>query len=247
MVEVTDIYILYIVIFIFSVVQSIFGVGVLLFGTPTLVILGYSYVDTLWIVLPTSIVISLSQVIIDWNLIQSRKHVYKYTLPALVIGLLIIIINQDLFDISKIIGVGLLIVVLMRYSRGLATYLHNFINKSPSYYYLGTGLIHGLSNMGGGPLLILMSTLYRSKNTIRANIAYVYVLFGLTQLIVLAITKVHSPKLDYLVLPMVALASYFFVGKPLTKFINEHKYQSFITFIILIYGLLSLFDVGKYL
>ena len=42
--------------------------------------------------------------------------------------LVIIIINQDLFDISKIIGVGLLIVVLMRYSRGLATYLHNNIN-----------------------------------------------------------------------------------------------------------------------
>ena len=42
MAEVTDIYILYLVIFIFSVVQSIFGVGVLLFGTPTLVIMGYS-------------------------------------------------------------------------------------------------------------------------------------------------------------------------------------------------------------
>ena len=129
MAEVTDIYLLYVVIFIFSVVQSIFGVGVLLFGTPTLVIMGYSYVETLWIVLPTSIVISLSQVIIDWNLIQSRKHVYKYTLPALIIGLLIIIINKDLFDISKIIGVGLLIIVLMRYSKGLATYLNNFINN----------------------------------------------------------------------------------------------------------------------
>ena len=247
MAEVTDIYILYIVIFIFSAVQSIFGVGVLLFGTPTLVIMGYSYVETLWLVLPTSIVISLSQVIIDRKLIQSRKHVYKYTLPALVIGLLIIIINKDLLDISKIIGVGLLIVALMRYSSSLTTYLNNLINKNPSSYYLGTGLIHGLSNMGGGPLLILMSTLYRSKNTIRVNIAYVYVLFGLTQLILLIITKVHSPKLDYLVFPVVALVSYFFVGKPLTKFINERKYQSSITFIILIYGLLSLFDLGKYL
>ena len=44
-----EIAILYFVIFLFSGVQSIFGVGLLLFGTPTLLLLGYPYADTLWI------------------------------------------------------------------------------------------------------------------------------------------------------------------------------------------------------
>jgi len=54
---------LIIVIVVFSFIQSIFGIGLLLFGTPTLLLFGYSYSETLWILLPCSIVISLIQTI----------------------------------------------------------------------------------------------------------------------------------------------------------------------------------------
>jgi uncharacterized membrane protein YfcA len=41
-----------------SVIQSVFGVGVLLFGTPLLLLLGYEFVDALGVLLPVSIAIS---------------------------------------------------------------------------------------------------------------------------------------------------------------------------------------------
>ena len=45
-----------------SLVQSIFGTGVLLFGTPILLILGYNFQYTLIILLPISISINLFQI-----------------------------------------------------------------------------------------------------------------------------------------------------------------------------------------
>ena len=47
----------------FSIFQSIFGVGILLFGTPTFLLLGYNYFETLNIILPWSLIISLLQII----------------------------------------------------------------------------------------------------------------------------------------------------------------------------------------
>jgi uncharacterized protein len=68
-----EIYYLVIIIAVFSVVQSIFGVGLLLFGTPTLLLLEYSYSETLWLLLPCSVTISLIQVVNDYKLIEAKK------------------------------------------------------------------------------------------------------------------------------------------------------------------------------
>ena len=129
MYDITSNYLLYAIIFLFSVVQSVFGVGLLLFGTPTLIFLGYSYVETLWIVLPSSIAISTFQIISDYRLIYSKKPVYFFTLPAIIIGLVIVIVNENSIDISKVIGSGLLFVALIRISVNLREYLHRIIKK----------------------------------------------------------------------------------------------------------------------
>ena len=46
-----------------SVIQSIFGVGVLLFGTPILLLLGYEFIYALTILLPISIAINSLQIL----------------------------------------------------------------------------------------------------------------------------------------------------------------------------------------
>ena len=65
------------IVLIFSIVQSIFGVGLLLFGTPTLLLLGVGYEQVLWILLPSSITISLYQVF--ENKIQNYR---TYGMPS---------------------------------------------------------------------------------------------------------------------------------------------------------------------
>ena len=41
--------------------QSIFGIGLLLFGTPTFLLLGYNFLEVLNLLLPMSVTISLIQ------------------------------------------------------------------------------------------------------------------------------------------------------------------------------------------
>ena len=247
MIEVQNIYFLCLMIMIFSIFQSCLGVGLLLFGTPTLIILGYSYVETLWIILPSSIVISLAQVLFDRDLIQAKKSTFLLTTPALVFGLMIILLSGNLVNISKIVGIGLIIVASIRQFKALNNYLSNYIMKRTNMYLLFTGLIHGLSNMGGGPLSILMSSLHNSKRVIRVNIAYVYLFFGISQIIILTIFQLNVFEVNYLIFPLVAIASYFIIGKPLSNFIDDNKYQAFITIMVFSYGLLALIDVNSYI
>jgi uncharacterized protein len=244
MTEMIDIYFLCILILIFSVIQSFLGVGLLLFGTPTFIIFGYSYVETLWMILPSSIIISLAQVFFDKELIKSTYSIFLFTLPALAFGLILILLGGESLNISKIVGLGLLMVAIIRQSKSLNNYLSSLINKKPNLYFLVTGFIHGLSNMGGGPLAILMTSLHQSKVAIRTNIAFVYLFFGISQIIVLMIFKLKSFDSSYFIFPVIALISFLFIGRPLSRFINDRKYQSFITLTIFIYGLLALMDKG---
>jgi hypothetical protein len=54
----TEIVFVSVVILIFSAVQSIFGVGLLLFGTPIFLIYGFSFFETIFYLAPPSLLIS---------------------------------------------------------------------------------------------------------------------------------------------------------------------------------------------
>jgi uncharacterized membrane protein YfcA len=46
-----------------SVIQSMFGAGILLFGTPLLLLFGYEFIDILIVLLPISLAINLLQIV----------------------------------------------------------------------------------------------------------------------------------------------------------------------------------------
>jgi uncharacterized membrane protein YfcA len=99
--------------------------------------------------------------------------------------------------------------------------------------------------MGGGPLTILMSSLHKSKVAIRTNIAFVYLFFGISQIIILVIFRIKSFDSSYFILPLIAIASYLLIGRNLSARIDDKRYQTFITVIIIIYGLLAFIDIGS--
>ena len=170
----TEIYYLVTIIAVFSVVQSIFGVGLLLFGTPTLLLLGYSYSETLWLLLPCSVTISLIQVVNDYKLIEAKKRAVYLVIPTLVLGLALVVTYENGINITRIVGVFLLLIGVIRFSSKLQALLSSTVKKHIQIYYIIIGVVHGISNMGGGPLSILMSTIYSKKEIIRANVAFIY-------------------------------------------------------------------------
>ena len=72
------------------VIQSIFGVGLLLFGTPSFLIMGYDFPNTINILMPVSITISFLQ--FSRSNVSDKKFIKEYNLfclPFLIIFLVL--------------------------------------------------------------------------------------------------------------------------------------------------------------
>ena len=79
-----------IIIVITSFIQSLFGVGVLLFGTPLLLLVGYEFVDAVVILLPISVSINIIQIAKDYRNVDFNlyKKILIYSIPFVIIFLL---------------------------------------------------------------------------------------------------------------------------------------------------------------
>lgn len=235
----TDIYYLVTIIVIFSVVQSIFGVGLLLFGTPTLLLLGYSYSETLWLLLPCSVTISLIQVVNDYKLIEAKKRAVYLVIPTLVLSLALVVTYENGINITRIVGVLLLLIGVIRFSSKLQALLSSTVKKHIQIYYIIIGVVHGISNMGGGPLSILMSTIYSKKEIIRANVAFIYLILAMFQLVVLSIISNTSLRSEVMLLIPISLASYIFTSKFISSEVKDKKYTFILNVMVLGYGVLA--------
>ena len=228
------------IVIILSIVQSLFGVGLLLFGTPTLLLLGYSYSETLWLLLPCSVTISFIQVINNYYLIEARRRAVYLVVPTLTIGLVLVINYANDVNITRIVGVLLLLIGVIKFSKSLQNFLSLMARKYIYTYYIIIGMVHGISNMGGGPLSILMSTIYSKKEIIRANIAFIYLILAVFQLLVLFIISNANARIEFVLLIPVSLASYFFASKYISSKVNDKKYAFVLNLMILIYGILAI-------
>jgi uncharacterized protein len=231
---------LIIVIAVFSIVQSIFGVGLLLFGTPTLLLMGYSYSETLWILLPCSVTISLIQTLDNYHLVKAKKKVAYFSIPMMILSLIFVVSYDQVLDISMIVGLFLLVIGVVKFSPKLQTYLQSLIKKQLQFYYVFIGFVHGISNMGGGPLSILMSTIYSDQVKVRTNIAFVYLILALFQLSTLFIIDTGAIKYLSVILMLTSLVVYLISNKFIANKFNDEKYMWIINVLIITYGILAL-------
>src|SRR6185312_9833013 len=98
------------VVFVCALVQSVFGVGLLVFGTPALLLLGYSFPSALFHLLPCSILISSLQIRDDYG--EARGLLRSYLLflaPAAAAGAALVFLSDKRFDIRAAVGVMLLL------------------------------------------------------------------------------------------------------------------------------------------
>ena len=238
-IKMPELYYLIIIIATFSIVQSFFGVGVLLFGTPTLLLMNYTYSETLWLLVPCSVLISFVQVVSDYKLIEAKRRAVYLVIPSLVLSLTFAVTYLNGLSITRTVGVLLLFIGAIRFSKKLQDVLGTLFKKNIQIYYILIGLIHGVSNMGGGPLSIVMSTIYLKKDTIRANVAFIYLILAMFQLVVLSVISLNTFRIEVLWLILVSLMSYFLTKKYISSKVNDEKYSFLLNIIVLIYGVLA--------
>lgn len=232
---------IYILILVLSVVQSLFGVGLLLFGTPILLLLGYEYTEALLYLLPASAALSWSQVkdLHSEKLNGGyRKLFFLITIPLLVSGLLISTELDVKREIRIFVTLMLLLSFVLRTSSGLREHLQTFMKRYLKTALGAMGLIHGLSNMGGSILTPLVSSLYKDKNKVLAGVSFDYAFMATFQLAVLVFVNGEELGSKYLVGGAISLSVRYLIGKRVFAFTSEQSYQKLLNGLILANALL---------
>jgi uncharacterized protein len=234
-------YQLAVMILFFSAIQSVLGVGLLLFGTPTLLLLGFSYPEVLWILLPCSCSISIIQILQGFTFVKTKSYVYYLTIPALICGLLLVIKLDYLIDIKKLVGVFLILAAFLRIFDSPYVYGILANEKFKKISYLLIGFVHGLSNLGGALLTVVASASFKDKESIRANIAFVYFALAVSQLIVLGIYNREMFDVANLIFIPFIIVNHFFLQRFLISSLNDRSFNIFVSLIVLTFGLLCIF------
>jgi hypothetical protein len=129
-------------------------VGILLFGTPILLLLGYDFSFVLSVLLPISISINLLQIIKHYQYIDIKivKNTLCYSIPFII--LFLAIITTIHINISLIVGLFLLFVAATNFSTRINNKIATLVQYERSFLAI-TGIIHGISNLGGSLLTAL--------------------------------------------------------------------------------------------
>ena len=226
--------ILFMLIIITSAIQSIFGTGVLLFGTPLLLLVGYEFQFSLQILLPTSILINI------FRLKNKLNKIDIFSLLPIIFSLYLISIQS--ININQTIGLILIFSALKetlpRIEKGLA-----FIFKNESFYLIITGIIHGLSNLGGALLSAIIFSKKLSKDSTRATIASCYLTFTIIQIITLIFFIGNNSFITptNILYWLIGIFIFLIVEKNFYVKINEKKYVKFFTGFIFCIGIFLLF------
>ena len=230
-----DLYIIFIVIIVISFIQSIFGVGVLLFGTPILLILGYDFASVLNILLPISLFINILQVV------QDKKHInlkyYKmlllYSIPPIVL-LLWLTVELDL-KTSLFIGLFLIVISLKSFSLQISTFISTLFSYQKSFLFF-QGAVHGLTNLGGSLLTSNVFALKLNKNQTRATISVSYLTFAIFQLLTLVtIGKIQVVRIELII---IGVLTYLITNQFIYRKISNKIYDKMFAVFLFVSGLI---------
>ena len=233
--------ILFTVIFT-AVIQSMFGTGVLLFGTPLLLLYGYDFQFALTILLPTSVLINFLQLINKHEdiKIQFYKKLVLWSIPFIV--LFLYFISFIPVNINLIIGGFLILIALKEISTIINSIIYT-IMKYETFYLIIMGIIHGLTNLGGALLSGIVFSKNLSKEQTRATIAVCYLTFAIFQLITLGfiINKFQIFNINNSIYWLAGVIVFFVMEKFVYLKIDSRTYSKYFACFIFIVGILLIF------
>ena len=226
------------VVLCLAVVHSFFGVGLLLFGTPSLILMGYGFSEAIAVLLPCSLAIDLLQ--LRGGLPRAPgfvRSLFLTTLPLVGLGLLAALRGMQPSGVSRLVGAMLIFLALVRCWPEVSRRVHALLVSRKRFYMAAMGQVHGISNMGGGLLVMLASSLSEDKKEVRSLIATGYSLFATTQLVTLLVFTPQAFSIKNLILVPGACMVYLLANKVFHQLSNR-QFSHLLTILMLCYGCL---------
>ncbi len=222
-----------------SVIQSLFGVGVLLFGTPLLLLLGYDFINALIVLLPISIAINSFQILKHYRHIDTLfyKNVLFYTIPLVVLFLFFVTTSK--INIGILVGAFLILVALKSYSTAVERAIHSLV-KFEKTYLAAMGIIHGMTNLGGSLLTAIVHGKNYPKDVTRVTIAACYATFAVFQIATLVFLSNNFAVsyADNMAFLQVGVIMYLLTEEMVYTHIENEKYSRIFAFFLLASGIL---------
>ena len=127
---------------------------------------------------------------------------------------------------------------LTRFSTTLNKSLEFYLSNNFKFGFILTGFIHGLTNLGGAPLIMITNGLYQSKKKIQPNVAYAYFFMATIQVLLLILVDEFVFSQSVFLFPACSGIIYLLLGRFIFDSTSENFYYNLMTCFILLYGLL---------
>lgn len=177
-----------ILIFFLSIIQSMLGVGILVIGTPFLLLLGYNYPEFLEVLLPASIITSIITIILQKKKFKEifdkdlLKNFFLLCLPAVIFGLIILPKITEFLNIKILVGSVILVTIIVKNFNKITIKSSNLLLRK--FFIFFTGFFHGITNSGGTLISIFFSTINKDfRLESRYQISFFYFLLAFFQYI----------------------------------------------------------------
>jgi uncharacterized membrane protein YfcA len=221
-----------------AVIQSVFGMGLLVFGTPTLLLLGLNFSEALAWLLPASVTISTIQVLADPARVRNvwRGGHFLLCLIPLVTSLALVLRLDLHARLDLAVGMTMVAAAAIRYDPTLQQHIARFIASGERTYLVVMGAMHGFTNMGGALLTVYATSRHREKHDVRGTIAIYYLTFGVAQIATLAIMKPSALGWQSLTAVAIAALGYSVCGHFVFRKATPRVYDGAVTGFIAAYG-----------
>lgn len=235
-----DLILEFLIIFLLIIFQSMFGIGLLLFGTPAFLLLGYDFTSTLVLLLPISISISFLQITYQKISMNSLINEFNlYCLPFLVLFLIVTINLDQIIDIKIYVSILLIISSMTALINNKIIFINKYLLNYRKFFLIIIGSIHGFTNMGGGFLSIFSTLINNNRVLTRSYISYGYLIMGIFQytiLLFLGLNNIDFTKLFYI--PLVLLL--FYPSQIFFNNLNDKLFIEVINYTALTFGVIAL-------
>ena len=243
-----EIQLIYLITFLLVTIQTIVGVGVLVLGTPLLLILNYNIIEIMNLLLPISIITSLfNYMYLKYNKkkfkINLNKKIKKIfiivCLPGISIGL---ILTREFFHyINFEILVSLIIILSLMIKWKYENLIEFLPSITKKIVMIFISIIHGLTNSGGTLLTIFFTSLDKNKkNQSRYSVTFYYLILVLLQYVVFLGVFKSKLSIDYPFEIILLIIPALVVGNIITKKITEKFFKKTIELLALISALFLL-------
>ena len=232
---------IYILIFILVTLQTIVGVGVLVLGTPFLLLVEYNIVEAMSFLLPISITTSLLNYIYlksnkeKFNISldrQIKKNFIVIFLPGILIGLFLTkqLINHINFELL----VSLVIFISLLTKWKFEKKINNFSFFYKKFILIAISIIHGLTNSGGTLLTIFFSAFNKNQiNQSRYSITFYYLILASVQYFIFLIIFKNEISIFYTYEILFLIIFSIFTGTLIVKYISQIFFKKIIELLAL--------------